>query len=97
MAVDRHQTLDAPMQPIREPPMNRPPTPPFTPGSEAKVRYGDSDFQVLSPGTYVRCAISHRPVPLDALRYWSVDAQEAYAGPDEARQALEQAGLVPRR
>ncbi len=77
--------------------MNRPRTPIFPPDAEARVRYGDGDYQVLAPGTYVRCAISHRPVPLDALRYWSVDAQEAYAGPDEARQALEQAGLVPRR
>lgn len=77
--------------------MNRHEPQPFSAQGEARLRYLDSDFQVLSPGTFVRCALTGQPIPLDALRYWSVDAQEAYAGPDEARQALEIAGVVPRR
>ena len=61
--------------------MNRPMPHPHPQAGAARLRYLDSDFQVLAPGTFVRCAISGRPIPLDALRYWSVDAQEPYAGP----------------
>ena len=45
---------------------------------EAKVRYLDADFQVMSPGTYVRCAVTGTSIPLDELKYWSVARQEAY-------------------
>ena len=48
---------------------------------EARVQYLDGDFRVVSPGTYVRCAISAVRIPLDDLKYWSVDLQEAYALP----------------
>lgn len=48
------------------------------PSGEARVRYLDADFQVLSPGDYVLCAITEHKIPLAALRYWSVDRQEAY-------------------
>ena len=48
-------------------------------GAEAKIRYLDADYQVLSPGTFVRCAVTGRPIPLDELKYWSVARQEAYA------------------
>jgi hypothetical protein len=36
---------------------------------------------VISPGTYVRCAVTDARIPLDELKYWSVDLQEAYATP----------------
>ncbi len=50
------------------------------PGSgEARVRYLDGDFQVISPGSFVRCAVTGRAIPLDELKYWSVARQEAYA------------------
>ncbi len=45
---------------------------------EARVRYLDADLQVLSPGDFVTCAVTGRKIPLQALRYWSVDRQEAY-------------------
>ncbi len=45
---------------------------------EAKVRYLDGDFQVTAPGSFIRCAVTGRPIPLDELRYWSVERQEAY-------------------
>lgn len=48
---------------------------------EAQVQYLDGDFRVTSPGTYVRCAITGERIPLDELKYWSVDRQEAYAEP----------------
>ena len=48
---------------------------------EARLQYLDGDFRVISPGTYVRCAITDTRIPLDELKYWSVDLQEAYAIP----------------
>jgi hypothetical protein len=48
---------------------------------EAQVQYLDGDFRVISPGTFVRCAITDVRIPLDELKYWSVDLQEAYATP----------------
>jgi hypothetical protein len=49
---------------------------------EAQVQYLDGDFRVISPGTYVRCAVTDARIPLDELKYWSVDLQEAYAIPN---------------
>jgi hypothetical protein len=51
---------------------------------EAKLRYLDGEFQVLSPGDFVRCAVSGDPIALPDLRYWSVDLQEAYASAEIA-------------
>jgi hypothetical protein len=48
---------------------------------EAQVQYLDGDFRVISPGTYVRCAVTDTRIPLDELKYWSVDLQEPYAHP----------------
>jgi hypothetical protein len=46
---------------------------------EAKLRYLDGEFQVLSPGDFVRCAVTGEPIMLPDLRYWRVELQEAYA------------------
>ena len=54
----------------------------------ATVHYGDGEFAILSPGRYVLCAVTGPKVPLENLRYWSPELQEAYAGPAEALQAL---------
>lgn len=49
------------------------------PGSgEAKIKFLDADFQVLSAGAFVRCAVTNTAIPLDELKYWSVAKQEAY-------------------
>jgi hypothetical protein len=53
---------------------------------EARVRYLDGEFQVLSPGDYVRCAVTDEAIPLPDLRYWSVELQEAYANAEIALQ-----------
>jgi hypothetical protein len=47
--------------------------------SEAKVRFLDGEFEVAAPGDFVRCAVTGQAIPLAELKYWSVDAQEAYA------------------
>jgi hypothetical protein len=55
------------------------------PGQElAVLHYGDGEFAVMKPGRYVLCAVTGVRIPLDALRYWSPVAQEAYAGPEQA-------------
>ena len=46
---------------------------------EARLRFLDGEFQVLSPGDFVRCAVTGEPIMLPDLRYWSVELQEAYA------------------
>jgi hypothetical protein len=62
---------------------------------EAKLRFLDGDFEVLQPGAYVVCAVTGVHIPLDALRYWSVDLQEAYANPAIAAKRMQEKGLVP--
>jgi hypothetical protein len=62
---------------------------------EARLRFLDGDFEVLQPGAYVVCAVTGAHIPLDALRYWSVDLQEAYASPAIATQRMQEKGLVP--
>jgi hypothetical protein len=46
---------------------------------EARVRYLDGEFQVLSQGDFVRCAVTGSVIPLNELKYWSVALQEPYA------------------
>jgi len=53
-------------------------------GPEAKLHYGDNEIEILKQGLYVLCAVTGERIPLDDLRYWSVDLQEAYRGPAEA-------------
>ena len=43
--------------------------------TEQSIRLG----MWMSPGGYVRCAVTGREIPLDELKYWSVELQEAYA------------------
>jgi hypothetical protein len=51
-------------------------------GGEAVVQYLDSNLRVIKPGAFVRCAVTGEPIPLDELKYWSVELQEAYASPE---------------
>lgn len=53
-------------------------------GGEAKLRYLDADYDVLSPGAYVVCVVTGERISLDLLRYWSVDRQEPYVSPEAA-------------
>jgi hypothetical protein len=63
---------------------------------EAKLHYLDGEYEVIAPGGYVVCAVTGTQIPLDALRYWSVDLQEAYANPDIATVRAQEKGLVPK-
>ncbi len=53
---------------------------------EAEVKYLDGDFRVVRPGAFVRCAVTGVAIPLEELKYWSVDLQEAYVTPDAVLQ-----------
>ncbi|MGE6743444.1 DUF2093 domain-containing protein [Allorhizobium pseudoryzae] len=62
---------------------------------EAKIRYLDGDYQILSPGAFVTCAITGATIPVDELRYWSVARQEAYADCAASLEADKRAGILP--
>jgi hypothetical protein len=62
-----------------------------TPPAPASLHYGDGEYAVLKPGPFVFCAVTGRAIPLEALRYWSAERQEAYAGPAEAMSRMVEA------
>ena len=51
-------------------------------GGEAVVEYLDSNLRLVKPGSFVRCAVTGQAIPIDQLKYWSVERQEAYSSPD---------------
>ena len=59
---------------------------------EAVVEFGDGTMRVIKPGSFVRCAVTGEAIALDALRYWSVARQEAFATPEAALQRLKESG-----
>lgn len=63
--------------------------------SEARIRYLDADFRVLTPGTFVRCAVTGKPIPIEELKYWSVARQEAYVDVHASLEAERRAGALP--
>ncbi len=56
-------------------------------GRPAKLHYLPGSFRVLANGDHVTCAVTGQPIPLDQLRYWSVERQEPYASPEAAMKA----------
>jgi hypothetical protein len=57
-------------------------------GRVARLYYMANGFRVLAHGDHVLCAKSGVPIALEALRYWSVLRQEAYATPELATEAM---------
>lgn len=55
-------------------------------GTEAQVEYLDGDYKILRHGSFVRCAVTGDPITVTDLRYWSVELQEAYCGPEAVLQ-----------
>ena len=51
----------------------------FSVAGEAKLKYLSGEYQVVEPGEFVCCAVTGDQIPLDQLRYWSVELQEAYS------------------
>ena len=56
-------------------------------GRTAKLHYLDGTFRMLSPGDHVVCAVTGQRIPLEELRYWSVERQEAYASAEASLEA----------
>ncbi|MBX9880726.1 MAG: DUF2093 domain-containing protein [Sphingomonas sp.] len=54
----------------------------------ARLHYMANGFRVLSQGDHVLCAVTGQRIPLDALRYWNVARQEAYASAEIAMEAM---------
>ncbi|HWA91964.1 MAG TPA: DUF2093 domain-containing protein [Rhizomicrobium sp.] len=61
----------------------------------AELEYLDGEYRVVRAGSYVVCAVSGVNIPLEALRYWSVDLQEAYATPALALKRFQETGRAP--
>lgn len=57
-------------------------------GRAARLHYMPNGFRQLSAGDHVICAITAAEIPLEQLRYWSVERQEPYATPEAATRAL---------
>ena len=61
--------------------------------TEAVLRYLDADYVVIKPGSFVRCAVTGKSIPLDELTYWNVDRQEPYADASAAHEVYARHGL----
>lgn len=57
-------------------------------GRPARLHYLPNSFRMLSPGDHVLCAVSGARIPIEQLRYWSVERQQAYASPEIAIEAM---------
>ncbi len=57
-------------------------------GPEAVIKYGTPEFEVISPGAYVTCAVTGKVIPIEHLKYWSVEFQEAYVDAAAANQRM---------
>ena len=68
----------------------------FSSDGMADLEYLDGEFRVVKPGSFVVCAVTGTPIPLESLRYWSVDLQEAYASPAIATQRFQETGRTPK-
>jgi hypothetical protein len=65
------------------------------PEGMAELEYLDGEYRVLKAGAFVLCAVTGVHIPLESLRYWSVDLQEAYATADLALRRFQETGKTP--
>jgi hypothetical protein len=65
------------------------------PEGQAELEYLDGEYRVIKPGTFVVCAVSGVHIPLEALRYWDADLQEAYATAGIALKRFQETGKTP--
>lgn len=60
-------------------------------GRPARLLYMANGFRVLAQGDHVVCAKSGHLIPLESLRYWSVEKQEPYSTAEIAARAAVEA------
>ena len=65
-------------------------------GREARIHYLAGTFRLLAHGDYVRCAVTGTRIPLEELRYWSVERQEPYADASASLEGERRAGAIGR-
>jgi len=68
----------------------------FRQQGEAVLEYLDGEFRVVKAGSFVVCAVTGVHIPVESLRYWSVDLQEPYANPVVALKRQQDAGKTPK-
>ncbi|HEX3673122.1 MAG TPA: DUF2093 domain-containing protein [Rhizomicrobium sp.] len=68
----------------------------FRPEGLADLEYLDGEYRVVRSGSFVICAVTGVSIPLEALRYWSVELQEAYASPAIATKRFQETGRTPK-
>jgi len=56
-------------------------------GRLARLHYLPGTYRVLGHGDHVLCAVTHQPIPLADLKYWSVERQEAYVSAEASLKA----------
>ena len=61
---------------------------------EAKIHYGASDFTIMETGSYVICSVTGEQIPLEMLRYWNADRQEAYKDATASLEGFKRAGAI---
>jgi hypothetical protein len=61
---------------------------------EAKIHYGASDFTIMETGSYVLCSVTGEKIPLEMLRYWNADRQEAYKDAAASLEGFKRAGAI---
>jgi hypothetical protein len=66
----------------------------YSPDQEATLHYVPADFRVVTPGGFVRCAITGEKIMLEDLKYWSAQFQEAYASPEAVLKRVQQRGIT---
>ncbi|HUG45042.1 MAG TPA: DUF2093 domain-containing protein [Sphingomicrobium sp.] len=63
-------------------------------GTLARVHYMAGTLRLLSRGDYVVCAVTGSRIPLQELKYWSVERQEAYVDAAASLEAERRAGRI---
>jgi len=56
---------------------------------EAKLNYKQGNYEIISEGDYVLCAVSRKKIFLKDLKYWNVELQEPYFSPLEIAQKFQ--------
>ena len=53
----------------------------------AIIELHHGQFKIIEPGDYVLCSITKKKIPLENLKYWNVELQEAYFSPLEVNES----------
>jgi hypothetical protein len=63
-------------------------------GTPARIQYMAGTFRLLTKGDFVPCAVTGTHIPLQELKYWSVERQEAYVDAAASLEAERRAGRL---